>query len=242
MPGPDAVVVLRELRGEDLPRVNQWRNDAALTASLGSNFLLIAPEVDEDWYRAYLKARDKAVRAAILVGPELEHVGNVNLTSIHSINRSAEFSILIGPPSRRGQGIGRSATTQMLAHGFRDLNLHRIYLTVLTTNVAAIAVYRSVGFADEGVRRQSVFKEGRHVDALEMSILRPDFDAKYGPLPGQARAVSSWRSRPTRTPWDCDDRKTFGTHCSACGRSPGSPKGPRACGRSKWRVEAFARG
>ena len=52
----------------------------------------------------------------------------------------------------------------MLKHAFCDLNLHRVWLTVLDTNAAARRVYDKVGFRVEGTIREGVFKDGRYHD------------------------------------------------------------------------------
>jgi diamine N-acetyltransferase len=166
---------LREIERTDLPRINQWRNDPELIGLLGANFFFIGAGIDERWFEGYLANRDKAVRLAIVVGPEHTHIGNVQLTSIHAINRTAEFSIFIGDKNYWSAGYGRVATEQILQHGFNDLNLNRIYLTLLQDNERARRMYLRLGFTEEGCQRQAIFKGGRYHDVLEMAMLREDF-------------------------------------------------------------------
>jgi diamine N-acetyltransferase len=167
------MITLRELERSDLPTLNRWRNDPALMALLGNNFLFIAEAVDEAWFASYLAQRDRQVRLSIV--EEGRYVGNVNLTAIHPINRSAEFSLMIGEASDRGRGIGAAATRYMLQHGFHDRGLNRIYLQVLKENHAAIHLYEKAGFKHEGVKRQEIFKNGQFHDMLCMAILRSDY-------------------------------------------------------------------
>ncbi len=86
-------------------------------------------------------------------------------------HRSAEFSIQIGEAEARGQGFGAAATRAALAHAFDDLNLHRVWLTLLASNTRAEALYKKVGFQREGVLRDAAFKAGRYVDVVTMAIL-----------------------------------------------------------------------
>lgn len=168
-------VKLREIEKRDLTLINQWRNDPEVISYLGSNFIFIAPVIDEKWYEGYLLNRDKAARLAIIDLATDLHIGNVNLTSIHPINRTAEFSIFLGNKDYFSKGYGLEATMMVLRHGFKDLNLNRIYLTVLHDNVRAINTYRKAGFVEEGIQREAVFKEGRYKDLLCMAILRRNF-------------------------------------------------------------------
>lgn len=169
------MITLRELEKSDLAQLNSWRNDPALIASLGNNFLFISGAVDDAWFENYLQQRDKVVRLSILA--DGRYIGNVNLTSIHPINRSAEFSIMIGSAQERGKGVGLEATRHMLHHAFEDRGLNRVYLTVLKDNAAAIALYKKIGFKEEGVKRQEIFKNGQFHDVVMMAILREEFKA-----------------------------------------------------------------
>ena len=166
---------LREIERTDLPLINQWRNDPELISLLGANFFFIGAGIDERWFDGYLANRDKAVRLAMVVGQERKHIGNVQLTSIHATNRTAEFSIFIGDKAYQSGGYGPVATQQLLAHGFNDLNLNRIYLTLMVDNERAHRMYLRLGFQEEGRQRQAVFKGGRYHDVLEMALLREDF-------------------------------------------------------------------
>jgi len=179
------MIHLRELSRHDLPILNRWRNDPDLIRMLGSNFLFIAPEIDERWFDQYCGQRDRAVRLAIVTPDGDEFIGCVNLTNIHPINRSAEFSIMIGTEQHRGKGIGELATKQMLRHGFDDLNLARIYLYAVSYNTRAIELYRRIGFQMEGTLRAALFKNGRFEDEVLMSMLRDE----YAALPWRAAAL-----------------------------------------------------
>ena len=166
----------RELERADLAVINLWRNDADLISSLGNNFRFINGEVDQNWFENYLQNRDKAVRLAIIAAAGCPLIGTVQLTNIHCVDRSAEFSIMIGDRDHWSKGVGTLATRFMLDHGFHDLNLNRIYLTVLSSNIRAIKTYERVGFVREGVLREAVFKDGRFEDLIQMSQLRGDKD------------------------------------------------------------------
>lgn len=171
----DSIVSLREIQYDDLPLINRWRNDPEVIAWLGNNFLYIAREVDLAWYENYLQNRDKAKRFAIVDNQEGRVIGTTQLTGIHPINRSAEFSIVIGDRACRGKGAGQAATRELLRHGFEDLNLHRIFLTVLTRNQRAIHVYEKTGFVQEGIMRQCLYKQGLFEDLMLMAILKEDY-------------------------------------------------------------------
>ena len=78
-----------------------------------------------------------------------------------------------GVASARGLGIGTAACRALLRYAFDDLNLRRVHLHVLDTNVAAKRLYEKVGFRVQGVERDAVFIDGRSRDLVTMAISRP---------------------------------------------------------------------
>ena len=169
------MVTLRELARADLPVINRWRQDRDLVDGLGAPARYITEEVDHAWFDDYLRRRGTDVRCAILVDDRPEPVGLVSLTGVDPVHRCCEFHLLVGDRSLHGRGIGTGATTQMLRHAFRDLNLHRVFLRVLAYNAAAIRVYEKAGFRREGVAREAAFKRGRYEDMVQMGILHSEF-------------------------------------------------------------------
>ena len=56
------------------------------------------------------------------------------------------------------------------------MNLHNIMLTVHADNDPGIACYKSVGFQEVGRLREWVFKDGKYIDKLFMSIMENEFE------------------------------------------------------------------
>jgi RimJ/RimL family protein N-acetyltransferase len=169
------VVTLRELAREDIPIVNRWRQDRDLIDGLGAPARYISEDVDQAWFDDYLRRRGTDVRCAILVDNAPEPIGIVSLTGIDPVHRRGEMHLLIGQRDLHGRGIGTEATHLMLRHAFNDLNLHRVFLSVLAHNAAAIRVYEKSGFVREGVSRESAYKRGKYEDMIHMGILAAEF-------------------------------------------------------------------
>ncbi|HMY47942.1 MAG TPA: GNAT family N-acetyltransferase, partial [Leptospiraceae bacterium] len=64
---------------------------------------------------------------AIIVSASETHIGNIALQNIDWVSRSAEFAILVGEKEFWGKGYGLEAGRMIIEHGFKALNLHRIY-------------------------------------------------------------------------------------------------------------------
>ena len=166
---------LREIERKDLESINIWRNDADLISFLGAPFRFINLEVDSKWYENYMSNRNSTIRCAIVEEEKNEILGLISLMSINPVNQSAELHIMIGRAENQGKGIGTFAVNAMLEHGFNNLNLNRIELYVLESNIRAQNLYEKCGFVKEGLKRESNFKNGKYEGMYLYSILRKEF-------------------------------------------------------------------
>ena len=166
---------LREIERKDLQTINKWRNDPELIELLGAPFRYINLDVDIKWYEAYMSNRENAVRCAITEDDNDAILGLVSLVSINYMNQSAEFHIMIGDTQNQCRGLGTFAVREMLSHAFNNLNLQRVELTVLEDNTRARHLYEKCGFVYEGRKRKAKYKNGKFVDMLIYSILKPEF-------------------------------------------------------------------
>ena len=71
---------------------------------------------------------------------------------------------------RRGRGVGFALMSALEDHALRA-GCHRLQLHVATTNAAAIALYRKIGFVVEGELRGTAIIDGRRVDEFAMAKL-----------------------------------------------------------------------
>ena len=124
---------------------------------------------------ASASSREDSLVLAIVTRDGDRHIGNASLDSIHRINRSATFGILIGDRGDWGKGIGREVGRMLLDHGFLTLNLHRISCGTFENNRAMQRLALSLGMKEEGRRRAAVYKAGRWLDVLEYGILQEEY-------------------------------------------------------------------
>ncbi len=167
-------IVLRALEETDLERTHRWHSDPELYSRLVNPFRFVSKTAELEWLRRKAAYSANEVNLAICLRDNGEHIGNIYLREIDWISRRAFLGIFIGGPEHRGNGHGREALRQLLAHAFTDLQLNRVYLEVLADNAPAIKLYEGCGFTLEGRLRQHVFKNGSYKDVLVMGINKPE--------------------------------------------------------------------
>jgi diamine N-acetyltransferase len=80
---------------------------------------------------------------------------------------------------RAGEGFGRRFVAGLVDWVFTTTDTHRLWLDLLEHNDRAHHVYRTVGFTDDGIWRESYrMPDGRRVSQLLMAVLRPEWDAR----------------------------------------------------------------
>jgi L-phenylalanine/L-methionine N-acetyltransferase len=73
----------------------------------------------------------------------------------------------------QGRGVGRKLLARLLDWADNWAGVLRVELHVHADNDRAIALYRSIGFVEEGRHRNYALKNGRYVDAFSMARHHP---------------------------------------------------------------------
>jgi RimJ/RimL family protein N-acetyltransferase len=162
---------LAAVQADDADTVQQWSTDATLLRRL--QFMPVRPFDANEAHTSYMGGghgpHHTHFRLRTLADNRL--VGYVVLYDIYWNLQTANVGIAIGSAHDRGQGYGRDGLQLILRYAFNELNLHRVGLTVLARNTAARALYRSVGFSEEGIIRDSDYRDGVRDNDVMMGIL-----------------------------------------------------------------------
>jgi len=102
-------------------------------------------------------------------------VGVVSLYNVDRTHLRSEYGRLLVNPEHRGEGLGYDILSALLMFAFQDLGLNRVYGDILLRNTVAISLVKRLGFVQEGVFREHVYKEGYFLDVVRMGILREDW-------------------------------------------------------------------
>jgi len=165
------LVRLREKQAEDARRDYKWRKDRELAAYDATRPITMT-------YRAFLTTLTEDLchpstyrrTYAIEDREAARHIGNIMYYGYDSLLREAELGITIGDRDYWARGYGTDAVCVLLAHAFDALDLRRVYLHTLTSNIRAQRAFGRAGF-----RRVRSVRRGGY-DFERMEILREDFE------------------------------------------------------------------
>lgn len=162
--------VLKEDLNKDYIRWINNRSNDVLTAHA------IFPHTSKELENYFVsKGEDKnCLWLAIIEKKTHLHIGNIELANIDFIHSNAEYRILIDKKAQ-GKGYGSESSKLLIEHGFKILNLHRIYLGVHEDNKSAVGLYKKLGFKLEGTLRQHFMRDGKHKNILVMGLLSQEY-------------------------------------------------------------------
>lgn len=168
-------------RKTDYAAVARWSTDSGYISNIQVPAHPITPEQAQAAEAEAIRCRNSLIFRLRTI-PDDHLIGTIGFYDVHQEWQSAEYGIAIGEAAYRGKGYGTEATRLMIAYGFLELNLHRIWLRVIDTNIGGIKAYEKSGFTYEGRKRHGFRRNNVWHDTLFYSILRPEWDALQAEL------------------------------------------------------------
>ena len=101
-------------------------------------------------------------------------IGHCGYFDIDKANCCAEISYCLKSGSW-GQGIMTEALEEMLRFGFEEYGLNRIVAKVMKDNVGSVKVLQKLGFVQEGILRENLYKNGQFHDVMLFSVLKSEY-------------------------------------------------------------------
>jgi len=170
-------VILRPLKMEDLPKVNEWRNDLELIKLTQGIRFPKTKEMDVEWFgNALTDMSNKNIYFGI---DELNSGVLVGLASIHNIDYvsgTALWGLMIGDEKNKGKGFGRESLGLLFGYAFNVLNLRKISGHHIEYNQSVIALHQHFhGVFEEARLIRHVYYDNRFHDVLILSLFRGDY-------------------------------------------------------------------
>lgn len=170
-------LVIRLLERRDLEEVRRLHNHDETLLHL-TDVWHVSETQQDAWFQAISSSRT----ARRYVGRRRADdglVGVFRLDRIDPWNRNAYVGADVVPAMRR-QGYAEEMFKYFLRYLFAQCGLHRVALVTLASNMAALPLYRKLGFVEEGRERQAIFRDGRFQDLVLMGLLVEEWRGRAG--------------------------------------------------------------
>lgn len=168
-------VNLRALKRSDIDSLLRWFDDPEVIQYV--NFHLPMTEMAEEKYIENVATSSSDVVFIIeALDDDNRPIGTMGLHGINPKDQNCFIGIGIGEKSHWGKGYGTEATQLIIEYGFHQLNLHRIWASVLAYNERSLRMLKTLGFQEEGRQREAMYKNGEFHDIVIFGLLRDEWE------------------------------------------------------------------
>ncbi len=145
---------IRKLLEKDVDLIFEWMSDS----EINRNFRFDPDKVSKASILEFIynSQNDSKNLHYGIVNDNDEYLGTVSLKNINTTDSNAEYAISLRKRAI-GNGTAQFATREILKVAFEELNLGKVYLSVLSENIRAIRFYKKVGFRFEGEFKNHIY-------------------------------------------------------------------------------------
>ena len=166
-------VLLRAIEESDSELLLEMINDPEVERAVGGWSFPSSSYSHNEWFKRQATSTN-ALRCIIESLLDGRAVGVMSLLNIDYKNGTASSNVKLSKNSQ-SKGYGIDANRAMFKYAFNELRLNCIYADVLENNIACLKVCEKLGFKTEGILRQRVFKQGKYLNVISLSLLRDEF-------------------------------------------------------------------
>ncbi|NHM30001.1 GNAT family N-acetyltransferase [Neobacillus terrae] len=167
------MIRLRELQMKDADGMLEWMHDPELM----KNFRFDASSMTRQKVEAFIAESliDEVNKHFAVVDEDDEYLGTISIKDIDPISKNGEYAIAMRKKAI-GSGAALKGTKLILAKAFKEWDLEKVYLNVLTENRRAIRFYEKVGFLEEGQFKKHVLAHGSLRDLTWFAIFKEAYN------------------------------------------------------------------
>ncbi|WP_195571360.1 GNAT family N-acetyltransferase [Paenibacillus sp. 1001270B_150601_E10] len=166
---------LRKMTETDVEQYHQWRDDMEVMRTTNPFLDRVSFDDTIQFVTQVVMGSTSSKNYIIVDKGTDEPIGITALIQLDYKNRNGECILEIGNKAYWGKGYGTEALQLLLRYAFLECNLHRLSLRVFSFNEKAIRLYTKIGFKQEGVTRQSIYRDGDWHDIIHMGMLQEEY-------------------------------------------------------------------
>ena len=163
---------IKIIERSDIEEARLLHNDPSTLFKL-TDIDFISESEQEEWFKK-LTLSTKSKRFVVRDSITNDFIGVVRIDNIDLNNKSACIGLDISS-EKRGFGYAKEIYQYFFDYYFFQKGFHRLYLATLETNAVAINLYKKLGFKNEGISREAIFRDGKFIDLIWMSLLDSEY-------------------------------------------------------------------
>ena len=167
------LVGLRAIERDDLVLLRNWSNIPEFRKNFREEREL-SIDHKEKWYERSCIESPNDLMFTIVDLEDNITIGACGLLYINWIIRSADFSFYIGKDSEYidNNGYAYDAATLLIEYGFKNLNLHKIWMELYEFDTLKIDFFQNrFNFKLDATLRDNCFEDGKYWNSLIISLI-----------------------------------------------------------------------
>lgn len=166
-------IYLRNIENDDADTLKKLINDESISRNVVGWSKPISSTEHLFWLNN-LKSDNNFRYIIANINDTTKTYGTAIISKIDWKNRSCSIDIKILTECQ-GNGYGSESIKLLKEYIFDELNMNRISVNILEYNVASINLFKKMGFIQEGIQRQAIFKSGKYNNLLIYSLLKEEY-------------------------------------------------------------------
>lgn len=170
------LVKLRAYKQEDIEKATEFINDEETKKFLDTSIPFpITKWEEEEWIKTRKSNKDFTYDFAIEDLRTGKYIGGCSINECNLKSRNCTIGIMIGDKEYWGKGYGSDALNVLIKFIFEEVNIYKIKLNVFSFNERAIACYKKLGFKEEGLLKNEIYRNGKYCDAIPMALFKENW-------------------------------------------------------------------
>lgn len=165
---------LRPITYDDTEIMVKWRNQD----NVRRYFIyreVFTRQIHENWMKTRVETGEVVQFIICDITKDIP-IGCTYLRDINSSEGTAEYGVLIGEESYRGNGIGKEVLALTLKHAFEEMKLERVNARVISSNGPSLYSFLHSGFVICEETKQCTIPDKEEVPVTMLMITREKYE------------------------------------------------------------------
>jgi RimJ/RimL family protein N-acetyltransferase len=169
-------IYFRALEPDDYLFIHELRKDDDNWEQTTGNRYYVSSQREKKWVEDKIMDDSKEVFWAVCLKEDNTMIGYCGISEIDWRNKSCLWASLVISKEHRGKKYANEAGFLTQYYVFSELGLHRLHAPVRESYTMSRKWLKTLGFREDGVIRDGLFKRNKFHNLIQVSILKPEYE------------------------------------------------------------------